>query len=520
MDTLQTPAMAPRIPGYTPSRQLGRGGSSIVWLVTRDRDGARFAVKCMVASGDAEDYEQACAGMRREVGLYSRLKHEHLVAVHDLVELDRAAGGPLGIVMDYAAGGSLANLVAGRGRLRVGEAVTMLTPIAQALTYVHANGLVHGDVSPGNVLFTAEGMPLLADLGVAVRVGDPARRFEVGTTGFMDPTDGDTAGTGAEHRLRPERDVYSLAAVGWYALTGSAPEPVRLRPPLPLIVPDVPKGLAAALEAGLDPDPRLRPSAKELGLAIFRSAAPEPLDLSGAVHSSVIPELLTRREIREQRSQSLRRLSMVLGGPAFRRRIGGRQRIAGRLALTMAGGALICAGALAVWHHNPESTESQRPVPSSSDVDSGQIPETSMSSNLSEALAQGLASDDPVVAVRALSAVRDLALSQGRPDLFTVVNKPGSPAQVADEQLENQLRESGTVFTGLVTTLAEVSAEGSSRAGHALIAVTATTSAFEERDAADRVVRTQAEGTPQRLSLQLIRSDGRWQVSEIMAPTG
>ena len=76
--------------------------------------------------------------------------------------------------MDYAPGGSLRQLVGARGRLSVGETVTVLTPIAQVLAYLHGRGFTHGDVSPGNVLFTAHGKPLLADLGVARMVGDPA----------------------------------------------------------------------------------------------------------------------------------------------------------------------------------------------------------------------------------------------------------------------------------------------------------------------------------------------------------
>ena len=84
--------------------------------------------------------------------------------------------GGLGLVLDYAPGGSLAELMASRGSLGAGETVTVLTPVAQALAYLHGHGFTHGDVSPGNVLFTAHGKPLLADLGVARMVADPVGR--------------------------------------------------------------------------------------------------------------------------------------------------------------------------------------------------------------------------------------------------------------------------------------------------------------------------------------------------------
>ena len=184
-----------------------------------------------------------------------------------------------------AAGGSLGQLVAGRGRLGPGETVTVLTPIAQALAYLHGQGFTHGDVSPGNVLFTAHGKPLLADLGVARMVADAAAVADAGTEGFRDPAPVDAVRAG----LQPERDVYSLAALGWYCLTGRAPEPGAQRPPLPLLVPGVPAALAAALESGLQEDRRLRPSAAELAAAVHRSAVAVPVDLSVSVHPTGHP---------------------------------------------------------------------------------------------------------------------------------------------------------------------------------------------------------------------------------------
>ncbi len=284
METLDTPAAVapPHIPGYVISRPLGQGSSSTVWLATRDKDGARFAVKCAkagAAGGLATSRAEVLADAHREMRLLSQLKHKHLIRVHEILHMEGAAEGTLGgIVMDYAAGGSLANLMSARGgKLTVGEAVTILTPIAQALDYLHANGTEHGDVSPGNVLFTAVGMPLLADFGVAAKVGDKPHDLGVGTPGFMEPgSESPVNGDISRDTIQPQRDVYALGAVGWYCLTGNTPDQEQDRPPpLSLLVPEVPKALAAALEAALSADPRKRPSAKELGTAIFRSAAPE-----------------------------------------------------------------------------------------------------------------------------------------------------------------------------------------------------------------------------------------------------
>ncbi|MEC5179969.1 serine/threonine-protein kinase [Arthrobacter sp. CG_A4] len=355
-DDARTGDRAPEVPGYDVGRCLGRGGSATVWLVTEQSTGRAYALKCFPCrsanDGEATEARDPEEGMRREVRILSALAHEHLVKARSVVRIRSPRGGApsgdgdggtpfadddgggassdggdgaggdgdsgdgLGLVLDYAPGGSLGGLVAGRGKLGAGETVTILTPLAQALAYLHGNGFTHGDLSPGNVLFTAHGKPLLADLGVARMVADPGDVSQAGTDGFRDPAPVDAVRAG----LQPERDVYSLAALGWYCLTGRAPEPGPQRPPLPLLVPDVPAALAAALEAGMHEDRRQRPPAAEFAAAIYRSAEAAPVDLSVSVHATVIPELLTRRAL--PRSARERRAARRRGwlGRTWRRR--------------------------------------------------------------------------------------------------------------------------------------------------------------------------------------------------------
>lgn len=281
-----------------------------MWLVTEERTGKDFALKCLgVTRGRRADSSSsgpvgasAEEDIRREIRILSLLQHQHLIKAHDAVPFAPKPGaeappgdmgGGVGLLLDYAPGGSLADLVGSRRRLPVGETVTVLTPIAQVLGYLHGQGYTHGDVSPGNVLFTGHGKPLLSDVGIARMVGDASPVPQHGTSGFMDPAPVDAVRAG----LQPERDVYSVAALGWYCLTGEPPRRTADRPPLSLLLPDVPPELAAALEAGLNEDRRLRPSAVELATAIYRSAPPLPVDLASSVHATVIPQLVTRRRI-------------------------------------------------------------------------------------------------------------------------------------------------------------------------------------------------------------------------------
>ncbi|MGX1161490.1 serine/threonine protein kinase [Pseudarthrobacter sp. SLBN-100] len=288
MEELQRPG----VPGYAVGRLLGRGGSSSVWLVKEERTGREFALKCFrgaarrAARGEAMTEED----IRREIRILSVLDHPHLIKSHRAVDVEHGAHGNTALLMDYAPAGSLGDLVTARGRLSVGETVTVLTPIAQVLGYLHSKGFTHADVSPGNVLFTGQGKPMLSDVGIARMLGDPASGPGRGTPGFMDPAPVDAVRAG----LQPERDVYSAAALGWFCLTGTLPQRTADRPPLTLLVPEVPKELAGALESGLNEDRRLRPTAAALGTAVYRSATARPLDLAPAVHPTVLPDLVTR----------------------------------------------------------------------------------------------------------------------------------------------------------------------------------------------------------------------------------
>ncbi|MEZ2388697.1 serine/threonine-protein kinase [bacterium RCC_150] len=507
--------IAPVIPGFDPVRELGSGGSASVWLATDRATGNRCAVKCLTEAPVGTEPMDAEASLLREVHMLSGLDHEHLVKVHGVVRLEGGFAGRLGVVMDYAAGGSLGQLVSSRGRLSVGETVTILTPLAQAVAYLHRQGVTHSDVSPGNVLFTAQGKPLLADLGMSRTVGDADAVPDQGTPGFEDPSpvvqaDAETArgvGPGAVAPLQPGRDTYALAAVAWYCLTGSAPDASARRPPLALLVPEVPSALVAAIEAGLHPDPRQRPPAGELGTAIFRSAAPSAVDLSGSVDASVIPELATRR--RTQRPSKHRGPWLVVDrfGARFKRRLhGAGPNLPGRRRRAVIAVLVLATLALAV----PAITEWW--------ADTGAV-QTRGTASAEEPQGEDLGnirSPAPEEALLALSALRDTALATGRPELLEEVNAKGSPAAAADAKVRDELRASGVALMGFATYLSSMRLEDGATPDRASIAVTVRASAYEERNASGQTVRAHATGEAQALRLILVRTDGAWRISEIL----
>ena len=270
------PSAAPVVPGYVLEELLGRGGSGQVWRARPRAGGAAVAVKVLVR-GDPARQEQ-------EAALLGELDHPHLVRLHEVVRHEvRGGTAEVALVLDLLAGGSLAALLARRGRLRPGEVVTTVAPVAAALGHAHERGVVHGDLSPGNVVFTAEGRPVLTDLGTARLVGDTARA-EV-TPAYVDPV---VARGGAPG---PASDVFGVAAAAFHALTGIAPwnaadargtlgvAAAGELPDLALLAPEAPEELVRVVRRGLSPEPHERGTAAAFALDLRHACRPEPVRL-------------------------------------------------------------------------------------------------------------------------------------------------------------------------------------------------------------------------------------------------
>jgi eukaryotic-like serine/threonine-protein kinase len=269
----------PQVPGYETGRLLGIGGSSEVWAATAP-DGAPVALKVLRVAGADR------AALLAEAALLRRLEHPHVVRLRDVVDV---AGHGTVLVLDRCEGGSLAGLVAARGRLDPEEVVTLLVALGGALADLHGQGLVHGDVAPGNVLLTGDGRPVLTDLGLSV-VPSLQRGGAAGATpGFGDPA------LAAGARPTPAADVHGLAATAWYALVGEPPPPPQERPPLLSARPGLPRPLVEVVLSGLGRDARARPSAAHLAARAHAAAPAEPLRLVGGAPAPDLASAVTHR---------------------------------------------------------------------------------------------------------------------------------------------------------------------------------------------------------------------------------
>jgi hypothetical protein len=199
-----------RVGDYDLDRQIGAGASGTVWTAHQHGPVSRVvALKRLRAGGSADDL----ARLRREAVVLTELDHPHIVRVLEVVQ----DGDGLALVMQYAPGGSLRDLLAERGLLTPGQVVAVAAPIADALASAHRRGVLHGDVTPANVLFTSDGEPLLTDFGVARTLGRHTSDLVSGTAQYVDPALLDGAPP------EPRADIYSLGVVCYHALAGQPP---------------------------------------------------------------------------------------------------------------------------------------------------------------------------------------------------------------------------------------------------------------------------------------------------------
>jgi serine/threonine protein kinase len=195
--------------------RLGHGGMAVVFRARRFGRGEICAVK-IVSRRLAEDPEVSIR-FRHECEFACTFDHPNLVRA---LEYGRSDGMPY-LVMEYVSGQSLAKLMVD-GPLPEERAVSIITQVAEALTYLHERKIVHRDIKPENVLVSSEGTAKLFDFGLLkdleASLGVTKSGTGMGTLEYTAPEQYEDA-----RNVDPRSDVYSLACTLYAALTGAYP---------------------------------------------------------------------------------------------------------------------------------------------------------------------------------------------------------------------------------------------------------------------------------------------------------
>lgn len=203
-----------RIGNYKLERRIGKGGMSEVWLARhRLLDDRMVAIKLLL-SQDSEWIER----FTLEARITSRLRHEHIIQIYDHGEQPPYHY----TVMEHVAGGALREALKQGRRLPLELTLHVFRCAGLALDYAHQHGIIHRDVSPGNILLEPETRRvLLTDFGIARESGKAGlttiNRL-MGTPGYLSPEHASSATT-----VTHLSDIFGLGVVLFEMLTGRLP---------------------------------------------------------------------------------------------------------------------------------------------------------------------------------------------------------------------------------------------------------------------------------------------------------
>ncbi len=263
----------------------------IVWRAHDELLDRRVAVKCA-----RPDDERAARRLKKEARNAARLHHPNIVPVFDFIE-DFVEGGEMcWIVMECVSGGSLADLVEERGPLSPEEAGSIGCQIAAALAKSHAEGVVHGDVTPENILVAGDGVAKLTDFGISRALWSEVTVTRTGGVQGKPPYLPPEVARGASADRKS--DIFSLGASLFAAVEGQSPYGEAAHPMAyvaraidgAIETPHRAGPLGEPLAALLEVEPKQRPAAPK-ALRLLRQATPgapaAPAAESHALHRTL-----------------------------------------------------------------------------------------------------------------------------------------------------------------------------------------------------------------------------------------
>jgi eukaryotic-like serine/threonine-protein kinase len=286
---------------YRLVEKLGTGGMSVVWRGFDGILGRPVAVKVLSAQFAGDDRFRD--RLRQEALAAARLSHPHITGIFDLGEAPLSGGRTVPyVVMELNDGESVAARLRRHGPMPWRESVTMVAEVASALATAHAQGVVHRDVTPANVMLTGAGAKVV-DFGISALIGQRDAAPDgslLGTPAYLAP---ERLGGG---QVTAATDVYGIGLLLYRCLTARLPWPAE----------NTTEALRAHLYADPKPLPSLPGLPAEVALLCLTCLAKNPADRPSAERVAAVlgrPPVLRRRTRSLGGGRLTRHLSVVAG---------------------------------------------------------------------------------------------------------------------------------------------------------------------------------------------------------------
>jgi serine/threonine protein kinase len=208
------------IGGYELKELVGIGGMASIYKGFDQNLSRWVAIKVipLLAEAEGDTHEELLARFRQEAQAIAQLRHPNILTIYNYGEEE----GWAYIVMEYVAGGSLKDRLIPNKPLDWRQALNVVMPLAQALTFEHEQGIIHRDIKPANILMLEEDWPVLADFGLAKLLHSTGAVLTgagqvVGTMAYAAPEQIQGG------KIDARADIYSLGIVLYELLTGKLP---------------------------------------------------------------------------------------------------------------------------------------------------------------------------------------------------------------------------------------------------------------------------------------------------------
>ena len=267
-ETIPIPGKAKTIGRFEIRDPLGKGGMGIVYRAWDPEINREVAIKLLSITGD-----ETLKAFKTEIEALGRLQHANIIAIYDTGKVN---GAPY-IVMEYFESESLKKVLDEQKTVPIEQALSIGIQILSGLEAAHTRGIIHRDITPGNILLSPDGKTIkIADFGIVQmkKMGYTQKGVHAGTAGYMSPE---------QHKNQPmdkRSDLFSLAAVLYRLLTRQKAFPGTISgegeidysktPPWPSdLIPTIPEAISNVVMKGLEKDPDQRyNSAEEMARAL------------------------------------------------------------------------------------------------------------------------------------------------------------------------------------------------------------------------------------------------------------